>query len=329
MLVFVVSNIESKRTTYFIQAGRESGIQARFITYDELIKNLSGYDDAVIKLEPPSYKESDFLAYNNLCIDYIRLLEHISSIKKAENVHFINDPLSLCSTLDKVVNKSLLSGLPVTPVLSSSVHHYDELIELLNRQKKNNVFIKPRYGSGAGGIIALKQNSRTKELIAYTTLKKNGDRFYNTKRINRLTHNKDIADYTNAVFNSEALVEEWIVKDMFEGMNYDLRVVGQFGNIEHIVIRYSKGTITNLHLNNKVGNFSDLKVSDDLLKKIRQISVQSIEMSGLNYGGVDVLIKKDSGEPYIIEVNGQGDHIYQDIFNENRIYKNQIKHYVS
>ena len=36
-----------------------------------------------------------------------------------------------------------------------------------------------------------------------------------------------------------------------------------------------------------------------------------------------MLIEK--GRPYIIEMNGQGDLIYQDIFSENIIYRSQVE----
>jgi hypothetical protein len=40
---------------------------------------------------------------------------------------------------------------------------------------------------------------------------------------------------------------------------------------------------------------------------------------------VDVLIERGTDIPYIIEVNGQGDHVYQDMFAHNSIYIQQIK----
>ena len=45
----------------------------------------------------------------------------------------------------------------------------------------------------------------------------------------------------------------------------------------------------------------------------------------LRYAGVDVLIERGTDIPYIIEVNGQGDHVYQEMFEYNSIYTQQIK----
>ena len=44
----------------------------------------------------------------------------------------------------------------------------------------------------------------------------------------------------------------------------------------------------------------------------------------LSYAGIDVMLKKNTLKPLIIEINGKGDLLYQDIFYENSIYKNQL-----
>ena len=46
---------------------------------------------------------------------------------------------------------------------------------------------------------------------------------------------------------------------------------------------------------------------------------------GLRSAGIDVLMEKGSMKPRIIEMNGQGDLIYQDIFNKNIIYRRQAE----
>ncbi|MDH6358515.1 STM4014 family protein [Parabacteroides sp. PF5-9] len=324
MQALVVSNEVSLRTTYFIKAGTDLGIDTRFITYDELENSLSGYDHVLIKLEPPVYQEAGFVIYHQLCRDYIRLLERIRLMHIADQVRFLNRPEAILSTLDKVKNKERLSGLPTTPLLSSAITCFDELICLLSSGGHSKVFIKPRYGSGAGGIMALRQHRKSGGLVAYTTLSLKEDYVFNTKRINRFTDLKTIALLTDTVFQQGALVEEWVVKDSFEGENYDLRVVVQFGQPKYVVVRCSKGVITNLHLNNRAESFDELLLPEELKEEIDRQSVRAVELSGLQYGGVDILIERDTMLPYIIEVNGQGDHIHRDIYHENNIYKEQL-----
>ena len=41
--------------------------------------------------------------------------------------------------------------------------------------------------------------------------------------------------------------------------------------------------------------------------------------------GIDILLERKTMRPLIIEMNGQGDLIYQDIFGENNIYREQVE----
>ncbi len=43
----------------------------------------------------------------------------------------------------------------------------------------------------------------------------------------------------------------------------------------------------------------------------------------LKSAGIDILLEKGSLKPRIIEMNGQGDLIYQDIYADNLIYRRQ------
>ena len=87
--------------------------------------------------------------------------------------------------------------------------------------------------------------------VVYTTLRQVDGVIHNTKRINRLSVEKEIIPLAEAVIQTEAILEEWIPKAQLQGENYDLRVVCRESEIDYIVVRCSKGSITNLHLNNK------------------------------------------------------------------------------
>ena len=115
------------------------------------------------------------------------------------------------------------------------------------------------------------------------------------------------------------------VKEKLEGENYDLRVVCREDEVDYVVVRCSKGAITNLHLNNKARLFGELSLAPSVREELFCRSIAATRVLGLRYAGIDVLIARNTDTPYIIEVNGQGDHIYQDMFTENKIYTNQIR----
>jgi glutathione synthase/RimK-type ligase-like ATP-grasp enzyme len=324
MQALVVSNEASRRTTYFIKAGEYAGIHTRFITYEELEANLSSYENVLIKLEPPVYRETGLIAGHKRCMEYRCLLTRIGRLKKDKTVRFLNRPEAILHSLDKVKNKAQLAGLRTTPLLASSVPDFNSLVDLLVKENCLNVFIKPRFGSGAGGIMALRYNRKRGAFAAYTTLARNSTVVYNTKRINRLTDPQEIALLVNTIAAAGLLAEKWILKDSIYGETYDLRVVCQFGRVEHIVVRCSRGAITNLHLNNKARPYDSLRLPPPVEEEINELSLRATKLSGLQYAGIDILIERDTKLPYLIEVNGQGDHIYQDIYDENTIYKKQL-----
>lgn len=148
---------------------------------------------------------------------------------------------------------------------------------------------------------------------------------HNTKRINRLSTEKEMIPLAEAVMQTEAILEEWIPKEQLQGENYDLRVVCRESEIDYIVVRCSKGSITNLHLNNKAHWWNELSLPEVVRQQIYFQCQEAVQSLDLQYAGVDVLIERGTDIPYIIEVNGQGDHVYQDMFAHNSIYIQQIK----
>lgn len=325
MQILVVSNSRSKRTEYFVQAGRSLQTEVRFITYEELFNCLPHLRQAVIKLEPWVSDETDFLKYARLNRVYIETLAHLAQMNLPAGVHFLNAPHALLQALDKKETKRILSeaGVKVTPLLAVPCY-WDELLKSLSDGGRG-YFLKPRYGSGAGGIMAIRYQPGRMKWVVYTTLQRVDGVLHNTKRIHRLTAGKDIMPLAEAVMQAGAILEEWIPKEQVGGENYDLRVVCRETEIDYVVVRCSKGSITNLHLNNHARFWEELSLPDDIRRKIFLESRKAASALGLHYAGVDVLIEKGTGIPHVIEVNGQGDHIYQDMFTRNSIYNRQIR----
>ena len=325
MQIIVVSNSLSKRIEYFVEAGKHLQTEVCFMTYEELFSCLPLLRQAVIKLEPCVSDETDFLKYALLNRAYKETLQRLSEMSLPDDVCFLNTPDALLRALDKKKTKEVLmdKGLKVTPMLPSP-QSFDELRQLL-ADCGRGCFLKPRYGSGAGGIMAIRYQPNRNKWIVYTTLRQVDGVIHNTKRINRLSVEKEIIPLAEAVIQTEAILEEWIPKAQLQGENYDLRVVCRESEIDYIVVRCSKGSITNLHLNNKAHWWNELSLSEEVRQQIYFQCQEAVQSLDLQYAGVDVLIERGTDIPYIIEVNGQGDHVYQDMFAHNSIYTQQIK----
>ncbi len=325
MQIIVVSNSLSKRIEYFVEAGKHLQTEVCFMTYEELFSCLPLLRQAVIKLEPCVSDETDFLKYALLNQAYKETLQRLSEMSLPDDVCFLNTPDALLRALDKKETKEVLmdKGLKVTPMLPSP-QSFDELRQLL-ADCGRGCFLKPRYGSGAGGIMAIRYQPNRNKWVVYTTLRQVDGVIHNTKRINRLSVEKEIIPLAEAVIQTGAILEEWIPKAQLQGENYDLRVVCRESEIDYIVVRCSKGSITNLHLNNKAHWWNELSLSEEVRQQIYFQCQEAVQSLDLQYAGVDVLIERGTDIPYIIEVNGQGDHVYQDMFAHNSIYTQQIK----
>lgn len=325
MQIIVVSNSLSKRIEYFIEAGKHLQVEVRFMTYGELFNCLPQLRQAVIKLEPCVSDETNFLKYALLNQAYKETLQRLGEMRLSDDVCFLNTPHALLRALDKKETKQVLMdrGLKVTPMLPSP-RSFDELRELL-ADCGRGCFLKPRYGSGAGGIMAVRYQPNRNKWVVYTTLQQVDGVIHNTKRINRLSTEKEMIPLAEAVMQTEAILEEWIPKEQLQGENYDLRVVCRESEIDYIVVRCSKGSITNLHLNNKAHWWNELSLPEVVRQQIYFQCQEAVQSLDLQYAGVDVLIERGTDIPYIIEVNGQGDHVYQDMFAHNSIYIQQIK----
>ncbi len=330
MKILLIGQPESKRTQYFLAAGETLGRPVTFINLDagplpkiiELIKEQK--EKFVVKIDAPKYNTSEINKLPHLVNQYDALLKSLGAL---ESICFLNRPQAIIETLDKLTCKKKLieKGVDTTPFYDVKVSDYHTLREFVKKEKAYRIFIKPRFGSGAAGVVAYRCQPGGEEVI-YTAMEESQGKLINTKNIHRLTDSTKIAGLLNELMKQEVIIEKWIPKAQHQGLPYDLRVVYQFGHIAFIVARQSKGPITNLHLNNRALNFNELSFSQVLMDKIETLCGKAFScFQGLNSVGIDVLIQVKNQHPLIIEMNGQGDLIYNDIFNENRIYKEQIE----
>ncbi len=121
-------------------------------------------------------------------------------------------------------------------------------------------------------------------------------------------------------------MERWYAKEEYQGYSYDLRAVFQEGELDFLLGRLSSGPVTNLHLNNHPVEYKELGLSEKKIDEIILLCQRCVECyPGLRSVGIDILLEKGSQVPRVIEMNSQGDLIYQDIYNKNKIYRHQAK----
>ncbi len=203
---------------------------------------------------------------------------------------------------------------------------FERLLETMERERVFQVFLKPNKGSGAAGVMALRYEPGRGQMVLYTCAAKDPEtgRLVNTKRLRRFGDRQEIGFMAGQILAGDCIVERWYPKAETGGYSYDLRAVVLAGEPAFILARLSKGPITNLQLNNHPGNIEELGLCGEVWDRVKTVCRQAAGcFSGLGSVGIDILLEKGSLRPRVIEMNGQGDLIYQDIYGENQIYERQ------
>ena len=279
----------------------------------------------MVKIDPMVMEEIEVGQLNSAVSKY---KEKIVSLEGIKDIEFLNSPRSILTMLDKRQSKSILlnADIATTPLLYDNIKSINELKQAMDGKKIYSVFIKPVFGSGAAGVVAYRYNPRLNKEIMITSVVRKENKLINTKKIIKYTDSEEIKQIINAILVQGAIVEKWIPKAEHKGLHYDIRVVCQFGHVDFMVGRCSSGPITNLHLNNHAIAIDELGITSKTIDQIHTLCKNAMHcFSGAKMAGIDILLTKDTLTPYIIEMNGQGDMLYQDIYRENKIYKQQIR----
>lgn len=336
----ILGSPDTKRTIYLKKAAEQEGLPMVFVDWkdweDWFVRPcLSSTEGLLLKIDPPLWSSCALDELSQLADGYIRQLEALGRLAQTQNTAFLNAPSVIAELLDKRACKTRLqqAGLPVTEAVGQFIRTSDQtltaelLFEEMRRQQIYQVFIKPVKGSGAAGVSALRWQPHTGRAALYTCALIQADSaLVNTKRLRRFSQMKEILPLLDRILALDCIVERWYAKAEFQGFSYDLRAVVQDGKLDFLLGRLSKGPVTNLHLNNHPVEAAALGLPGRTLEEIAELCRRSVEIyPELRIAGIDILLEKGSMRPRIIEMNAQGDLIYQDIYHENSIYCHQVR----
>ena len=210
----------------------------------------------------------------------------------------------------------------------SGANRVEQLLDAMERHRVFQVFLKPVYGSGAAGAAAFRWQPHSGRVVLYTCgmVDSVTGRLVNTKRLRKFTDKNQVFSMVGRLLELDCVAERWYAKAEHDGFSYDLRAVVQDERMDFLLARLSSGPITNLHLNNHPLSGEELGLPSHIMDEVEQLCIRAAEcFPGLRSAGIDILLEKGSLRPRIIELNGQGDLIYQDIFDKNKIYRHQAE----
>lgn len=228
------------------------------------------------------------------------------------------------------------SGVPV-PQIVGLVHSYAELLELLHEAREPRVFVKPRHGSSATGVLAWETDGTRHQARAALEIAGTEGRpqLFNHLRVRRYSDPNTLERIVNGLCSQSGPgglhVERWIPKAGFGGRTFDLRVLVIAGRARHRVVRTSKGPLTNLHLGNARGDIAQIQKHlgsehwDDI-GRVAEAAARCFQDSIAL--GVDVLAGLD-GHARVAEVNAFGDLLPGVLHEGQSTYAAQLEAYAA
>jgi hypothetical protein len=247
-------------------------------------------------------------------LGFCAVLAEIERQRAACPAHtLMNHPADIATMFDKRVCHARMQAAGVAvPRGLGPVSSYEELVTAMRRERCARVFVKLAHGSSASGVVAYQVSGSNQLATTTVNMVRAGRdlRLYNSRRLRTYRDPRDIADLIDALCRHCVHVEQWLPKAGFDGRTFDLRVVVIGGEARHVVVRLSRGPMTNLHLLNERGD------RDAVLMRIGEQAWSDAQATCLSamacfphsqYSGVDLLMQPGFRRHAVLEINAFGD----------------------
>ena len=168
-----------------------------------------------------------------------------------------------------------------------------------------SVFVKLACGSSAVGIA--RWDLERGDVV--TTVEREGDRWYNTRRLVHLRERAAIDGVLELIVRQGAHVERAIELARLDGKRFDLRVLVIAGEPAFVVARTSAHPMTNLHLGGRRAALERVRASVPAAQWEEAMSL-AVRCAGLYecfHLGVDIGFEAGTFTPYVFEANAFGD----------------------
>jgi len=249
---------------------------------------------------------------------YCDLLAQLEAALRPRGVRWMNHPADIPVLFDKTQCQALLAGRGVSVPRGlaaagcAAPSCFDELLAQLDRSNWSRVFVKLRYGSSASGVVAFERSRRGMQATTSVELMREGGetRLFNSLRVRRYTDRADIAAVIDDLCRQGVHVEQWVPKATMAGRNFDLRILSIASEPRHVVMRTSRGPITNLHLGNERGNLAELFARWD--HDARESAWSACRAAATCfprclYVGMDLAVLSGLARHAVLELNAFGD----------------------
>ncbi|MEO3743302.1 STM4014 family protein [Plantactinospora sp. B5E13] len=323
----VVGNPENRRVTMFRTAADRAGVPVSVLPWRELASgpvrvpagatvrvDSPGEDSEVDRLlrgADRTGEHGEILGLHRWYVGFRDALRRLADAVDTAGATLLNPPDEILVMFDKRACHARLdaAGVPVPPALPGSPADYPQLRTMMRAVGWRRVFVKPAHGSSASGVLALQ--TAPGRILATTSVELAPDgRLFNSLRIRHYTDERDVASIVDRLAPDGLHVERWFPKAGLVDRTIDLRVLVIAGQPGHIVIRASRGPLTNLHLGNARGDLDAVRAA--MGRPAFEAALDSCVRAaacfpGSQHAGVDLLVGTDWRRHVVAEVNAFGD----------------------
>jgi hypothetical protein len=238
-------------------------------------------------------------------------LDRLTVAAASAGARLLNDPGDIAVMFDKRACHARLTraGVPVPAALAAPPADYDELRAAMRTAGWARVFVKPAHGSSASGVLALQTAPGRVQATTSVELAADG-RLFNSLRVRRYRTEREIAAIVDRLAPDGLQVERWFPKAGLAERTIDLRVLVVAGEPGHVVVRASRGPLTNLHLGNARGDLAAVRAA--MGQPAYDVALHTCVRAaacfpGSLHAGVDLMIGMDWRRHMVAEVNAFGD----------------------
>lgn len=241
----------------------------------------------------------------------------------------VNAPGEISLMTDKLACQRHLAahGVPI-PALLGPVESHVHLQSLLREHDLDRVYLKPRYGSSASGVVAYRRNKAGRQQATTSATMSRADgqtRLFNVKRMARYEAAADIAALVDALAAQQLYAEAWLNKPRCGDSHYDLRVITVAGQPAHRVARIGDRMMTNLHLDNRRGDAAGLLNEADVAALEAASALAARAFPASHVTGYDLVVRH--GQARVLEANAFGDLLPGLLWQGNDTYLAQLAHF--
>jgi hypothetical protein len=250
-----------------------------------------------------------------------------TQLKAAPPHHRMNTPEEITLLFDKPASHArfLAAGLPVPRTLGPATS-LAELSERMKTLRIRQAFVKLAYGSSAVGALAVRTDGSGK-WKAYTTVERDGEKFYSTRQIQTLHDPAEIDARIVALAPEGLHIEEWLPKASLRGKGFDLRALVIGGRLRHVIARLSNSPMTNLHLLNQREDSETVRahVGESAWEDLTRLAEQTAEVFPQSlHIGLDVMWLSGFCRLALLEANAFGDLLPGTLSKQQTTYEAEL-----